>query len=132
MKDWTPAVDFTRCYLSAYEGGKTSCVFISREAYWLMGKPKRLVVMVGDVIALSPAVKYGVPVKVDHTGQPYVVHKGLWRRIGPGNRVVYDYDETRQYSTRRYEIVKLHYTPRRTWFYFRKEKKGVFAPFFRK
>lgn len=94
LAGWKPAVEFDRCYLSVYRS-RLSRVYLSREAYWLMGRPKFVAAKIqGDVVALSPAGQgAGLPVRFTPAGQPYVVCRELGKAIGPDNRAVYDYDE---------------------------------------
>lgn len=90
---WEPAIDFRKCYLAVYPG-KTTCVFLSRETYVMMGRPKKVIVsLIGDTIALSPALKYGNEVKLNPAGQPYIVCPALGSFIGPDGRALFDYDE---------------------------------------
>lgn len=95
MEEWRPAVDFGKCYLSVSHD-RLSRVYLSREVYWLMGRPKWVNVEVGEnTVAISPsdAQRGGLPIKLNPAGQPYIVHHLLGSRIGPGNRVLFDYDE---------------------------------------
>jgi hypothetical protein len=92
---WRPAIEFDRCYLSVY-CDRPNRVYLSREAYWLMGRPKLVRALVqGGVVALSPSdpARGGLPVRFNPAWQPYVVCRELGEAIGPGNRAVYDYDE---------------------------------------
>lgn len=92
---WRPAVEFDKCYLSVYHDHPAR-VYLSREAYWLMGRPKWIRVSLDrGTMALSPssADRGGLPVQLNPAGQPYIVHRELGACIGPGGRAVYDYDE---------------------------------------
>jgi len=99
--NWKPAIDFDECYLAVYSG-KGTCVYISREAYELLGRPRKVVVSLkGDTISLSPARKHGTDVHFNRTKQPYIIHRLAGRAIGPGNKAYFDYDERRRDEKRR-------------------------------
>lgn len=86
-------MDFNRCYLTAYPGKRTQ-VYISQEAYNLMGRPPKVVVsLAGDTISISPARAHGIPVYFNRTGMPYFIDREIGEAIGPGNKAVFDYDE---------------------------------------
>lgn len=102
---WKPAVSFDKCYLSVYPG-KNKLVYLTREVYALMGRPRKLVVHpIGSKVVLSPSRKYGTDVMFGVGGQPYIVCPEASRIIGPGNRAYYSYDEE-DYDER---WIKRHY-----------------------
>jgi len=104
---WAPAVRFEQCYLSVYPG-KESSVYLTRETYALLGRPKKIAVFpMGRTVAFSPANKYGVEVSFNVNKQPFIVHHEAAKAIGPGGRANYSYDEEdrdilRGGGTRRY------------------------------
>jgi len=116
MKDYRPAISFDRCYLSVYPG-KSGKVYLTRELYWLMGRPRKVNAMViGDRIILSAGVKYGYDVVFMKGKQPYIVSPEVSKAIGPGNRAYYSYDEEdygfydnkwKQYRKRRYYYFRV-------------------------
>lgn len=134
MKKWRPAVAFEQCYLSVYHG-KDKLVYLTREAYYLMGKPRRIMVFpAGKSIALSPALKYGSEVKFAD-GQPFISSPEASRIIGPGNRAYYSYDEFDYdyYSDYKgkYPYVGRNRKNRkrnRWYFYFRVNRSAAAAP----
>lgn len=117
---WRPAVDFARCYLSVYPG-KEGLVYLTREAYSILGRPKRVAVFpMGKTVCLSPAQKYGEKVLFSANGQPFVVHRGAAEAIGPGGRANYSYDEEG------YDFLRRGGT--RRYFYFRVSKSVPATP----
>ncbi len=90
---WKPAVEFGKCYLSVYKD-KKHFVYMTKETYALLGKPKRIMVFpIGRTIAFSPAKKHGAEVMFNVNGQPFVVHQEASAAIGTGGRAYYAYDE---------------------------------------
>lgn len=108
---WAPAVRFDQCYLSVYPG-KENAVYLTRETYALMGRPKNVAVFpMGKTVVLSPASKYGVRVSFSTNGQPFIVHPEAAEAIGTGNRSFYAYDEE--------DVDLVGKSRKRRYFYFR-------------
>ncbi|MGB9887906.1 MAG: hypothetical protein ACPLRW_13075 [Moorellales bacterium] len=93
---WKPAVDFNKCYLSVCKDLPYR-VYLSRELYWLMGRPKfvRWWAEEGTVVVSVPyrPGKDILPIRISSSGQPYVTSRNLGELIGLGNKLYYDYDE---------------------------------------
>jgi hypothetical protein len=110
---WAPAIDFGKCYLSVYPG-KEGSVYLTRETYMLLGRPKKIAVFpMGKTVCFSPANKYGVEVMFSANKQPFVIHPEAARTIGPGNRATFSYDEEdrdilRGGGTRRYFYFRVN------------------------
>lgn len=116
---WRPAIEFDKCYLMTYPG--KGVVYITQEAYRLMGRPKKLVVFpMGKTICLSPAKTYGTEVLFNSSGQPYIVHPEARKAIKPGLRAYYAYDEED------YDFIRGGGT--RRYFYFRVSNNVPAAP----
>lgn len=123
---WVPAIRFDRCYLSVYEG-KEDLVFLTKEAYWMLGMTKRLMVFpIGKTICLSPAWKYGEKVLFNSTGQPYFVSPDAGVAIGPGQRAYYLYDEEDRNCDE--DIDRRWHHAKRRYFYFRVSNKVPTVP----
>ncbi len=114
-RTWRPAIDFAACYLSVYPS-KTTWVFLSREAYWMMGRPKGVAVSVGGGrVALYRWSKKETAVRFSSSGQPYIVCPRLAAAIGAGGRAVFDYCERGRFYFR---VVK------------KREEGGCMSPLF--
>jgi len=124
MRSWKPAISFDRCYLSVYPG-KEGKVYITRELYWLMNRPRKInAVVMGDRIALSAGVKYGYDVVFRKGKQPYIISSEISKAIGPGNRAYYSYDEE---EAGFYDKKWKRYRKRR-YYYFRVRRRVTPAP----
>jgi len=124
--NWTPAVRFNQCYLSVYES-KENFVFLTKETYWLLGRPKRVMAFpMGKAICLSPARKYGEKVFFNSTGQPYFILSGAGAVIGPGQRAYYSHDEEDRNCDE--DIDRKWHRVRRRYFYFRVSSRVPATP----